>query len=81
MISFQVHYSAAEQDHHSANFTYITDKWLQDPKGLSPGLKRQVDKVLDSVNGLVADAREEEARRKLRRTWDLATRRMYISNK
>lgn len=80
MLFLQVHYSPAEQDHHSANFTFIVDRWLKNPRGLNPGLKRQLDKVLDSVNGIVADAEENAAQRKRRRTWDRTGGRMFISN-
>ncbi|KAG9008787.1 hypothetical protein FRB90_008765 [Tulasnella sp. 427] len=61
------------------NFQFLTDSYIKNPRGLGPGLKRRLDRVLADVNGLVGDAREEKARRKRLRTWDPATP-MYINN-
>ncbi|KAG9044495.1 hypothetical protein FS837_008065 [Tulasnella sp. UAMH 9824] len=77
----RVHFSSTEQDHHTENFNFITEKWLKNPRGLSPGLKRRLNQVLDSINGIVGEAREDEARRKRKRTWDAESgRTMFIAN-
>ncbi|KAG8938810.1 hypothetical protein FRC04_007517 [Tulasnella sp. 424] len=75
----RVHFSSVEQEHHIGNFNFIATRYITDPQGLSPGLKRRLDRVLADVNGLVGDAREDEARRKRRRTWD-SGRSMFIGN-
>ncbi|KAG9022921.1 hypothetical protein FS837_006091, partial [Tulasnella sp. UAMH 9824] len=48
----RVHFSPAEQDHHLGNFNFITETYIRNPRGLSPGLKRRLDGVLAEVNQL-----------------------------
>ncbi|KAG8900052.1 hypothetical protein FRC00_000052 [Tulasnella sp. 408] len=75
----RVHYSAVEQEHLIENLTFITENYIKNPNGLNPGLKRRLDRAMAGVNELMADVREEEARRKRRRTWN-SGRSMFINN-
>jgi hypothetical protein len=43
------------------NYEFLVARYLQNPRGLHPQLKRRIEKVLGSLDELVADTQEIEA--------------------